>query len=167
MNFLKLLGSLLVHLLKTITLSVDPRPDRILKRFWEALKGFCRFLRQTHPEQEEQDEVCETVSNPAFHRPDPCIYSQRYLMDLGLAVTWDNPDIVLLRNGVPVVETELLPNTEYEVRATIWNNSYEAPVVGKGTGFTTPCTTGGTRSMRFTHANGSASSIPPRTGHPR
>lgn len=51
-------------------------------------------------------------------------------MDLGLAVTWDNPDIVLLLNGVPVAESELLPSTEYEVRATIWNNSYEAPVVG-------------------------------------
>ena len=37
-----------------------------------------------------------------------------------------------LQPGLPTVETELLPNTEYEVRATIWNNSYEAPVVGKG-----------------------------------
>jgi hypothetical protein len=51
-------------------------------------------------------------------------------MSLGLAVTWDNPDIILLRNGVIVAESDLLPNTEYEIRATIWNNSYEAPVVG-------------------------------------
>jgi hypothetical protein len=130
MNFLKLLGSIIVHLLKAISYRWILDLIDILKRFWEALKGFLRFLRQPHPEQEEQDEGCETVSNPAFHRPDPCIYSQRYLMDLGLAVTWDNPDIVLLRNGVPVVETALLPNTAYEVRATIWNNSYEAPVVG-------------------------------------
>ena len=130
MNFLRLLGSILVHLLKAISYRWILDLIDILKRFWAALKGFFRFLKQPHPLQEEQDEGCETVSNPAFHRPDPCIYSQPYLMDLGLAVTWDNPDIFLLRNGVPAVETELLPNTEYEVRATIWNNSYEAPVVG-------------------------------------
>jgi hypothetical protein len=129
-NFLRFLGLLLLHLVKALSYRWILDLVDILKRFWVALKGFCRFLKQPHPVREEQDEGCETVSNPAFHRPDPCIYSQRYLQDLGLPVTWDNPDIVLRRNGVPVVETELLPSTEYEVGATIWNNSYEAPVVG-------------------------------------
>jgi hypothetical protein len=45
-------------------------------------------------------------------------------------VSWDNPDIVLFRNGVIVPEGNLLPNTEYEIVATIWNNSFDAPVVG-------------------------------------
>jgi hypothetical protein len=129
-NYLKFLGALLVHFAKALSYRWILDLIDILKRFWAALMGFCRFLKQPHPAREDQDERCETVNNPALHRPDPCIYSQRYLMDLGLPVTWDNPDIVLRRNGVPVVETELLPNTEYEVGATIWNNSYEAPVVG-------------------------------------
>lgn len=73
---------------------------------------------------------CGPIDHPSFHRPDPLIYSQKYLLELGLAVTWDNPDIIVLRNGVPVPEWELLPNTLYEIDATIWNNSYEAPVVG-------------------------------------
>ena len=130
MNLLRLLGSVLVHLVETIAYRWILDLIGILKRFWEALKGFCRSLRQPHPVREDQDKGCETVSNPALHRPDPCIYSQPYLMDLGLAVTWDNPDIVVRLNGVPVVESEVLANTEYEIGATIWNNSYEAPVVG-------------------------------------
>jgi hypothetical protein len=62
-------------------------------------------------------------------RPDPLIYCQRQLIEQGFAVTWDNPDITLLKSGVPVSPTELDPNTTYEVRAQIWNNSLEAPVV--------------------------------------
>jgi hypothetical protein len=64
------------------------------------------------------------------HRPDPCIYSQSYLLLQGLPVTWDNPDIAIKLGGVVVPEGELLPNTLYEVEATVWNNSYDAPVVG-------------------------------------
>jgi hypothetical protein len=51
-------------------------------------------------------------------------------MKLGLPVTWDNPDIELLRNAVVVPEHDLLPSTLYEIRARIWNNSYNAPVFG-------------------------------------
>jgi hypothetical protein len=70
------------------------------------------------------------INNPAFHRPDPCIYSQPYLLKLGLPVTWDNPDIVLRKGGIIVPEHDLQPDTDYEIEATVWNNSYEAPVVG-------------------------------------
>jgi hypothetical protein len=45
---------------------------------------------------------CVPIRNSAFVRPDPLIYSQYYLTGLGLAVTWDNPDIQLRCNGVPV-----------------------------------------------------------------
>jgi len=70
------------------------------------------------------------IDHPAFVRPDPMIYSQRALMDQGLAVTWDNPDITLLKGGVPVSSSELEPATTYEVRSRIWNNSLDAPVIG-------------------------------------
>jgi hypothetical protein len=72
---------------------------------------------------------CVTIDNPAFVRPDPLLYSQRYLLDRGLAVTWDNPDISLSKGGVPVSSGELEPATTYEVTARIWNNSLEAPVI--------------------------------------
>jgi hypothetical protein len=102
---------------------------KLARRFCQSLRGTCRYLRQGGTAKGDPDR-CTTVHSPAFHRPDPCIYDQYYLMSLGLAVTWDNPDITLLRNGTPVTETQLFPNTEYTIRATIWNNSYEAPVVG-------------------------------------
>jgi hypothetical protein len=78
---------------------------------------------------------CVPINNPAFVRPDPLIYDQYYLTSLGLAVTWDNPDIQLYLNGVPVSSSQLQPGTTYEVVAQIWNNSTEAPVVNMPVAF--------------------------------
>src|SRR6516162_6100669 len=78
---------------------------------------------------------CVPINNPAFVRPDPMIYDQYYLTSLGLAVTWDNPDIQLYSNGTPVSSSLLLPGTTYEVVAQIWNNSTDAPVVGMPVAF--------------------------------
>ena len=72
---------------------------------------------------------CVPIDRPEYLRPDPLIYSQRYLMDQGLAVTWDNPDIVLYENGVPVASHELKAATTYEVRSRIWNDSLDCPVI--------------------------------------
>ncbi len=72
---------------------------------------------------------CVPMSHPAFKIPDPLIYSQYYLMGLGIAVTWDNPDAVLRKNGVDVSSSALKPSTEYEIVARIWNNSFDAPAV--------------------------------------
>lgn len=66
----------------------------------------------------------------AYARPDPLLYSQPYLRSLGLAVTWENPDIQLRLNGAPVSLDHLQPNTEYEVVARIWNAATEAPAIG-------------------------------------
>ncbi len=101
----------------------------LCKRALEAWRKFCEFLKLPHPKQEELAD-CTVVNTPSFHRPDPCIYSQDYLLKLGLAVTWDNPDIVLRKGGVIVTEHDLLPATEYEIDATVWNNSYDAPAFG-------------------------------------
>lgn len=106
----------------------------LLKLLWGAWSVLVMWLRRMEVSEEDprgtQQKGCINIDNPAFHRPDPCIYSQQYLMALGLAVTWDNPDIAILLNGVPVPEHDLLPDTEYEIDATVWNNSYEAPVIG-------------------------------------
>jgi hypothetical protein len=72
---------------------------------------------------------CVPIDHPSFVRPDPLIYCQRKLIDLGLAVTWDNPDVVLFRNGAPVDSHDLDPATTYQVQARIWNDSFDAPVV--------------------------------------
>ena len=71
---------------------------------------------------------CVPIDRPEHVRPDPLIYAQFYLMKLGLAVTWDNPDIQLYLNGLPVSSDLLQPGTAYEIRARIWNNSFTAPV---------------------------------------
>ncbi len=73
---------------------------------------------------------CEPIDKPAMKRPDPLIYSQYDLLARGFAVTWNNPDIELRQGGVPVPAGSLLPDTDYEIVARIWNSSPDAPVVG-------------------------------------
>lgn len=73
---------------------------------------------------------CVIVSPDVYKRADPLIYSQFYLMEQGLAVTWDNPDIQLYENGAPVPSASLKADTDYDVVATIYNNSTDAPAVG-------------------------------------
>ena len=100
---------------------------------WQVLKRFCR-LRHRRPKQGTEHRPtaptnCIPIDHPALVRPDPLLYSQRYLRNLGLAVTWNNPDIVLFKNGVPVSSSNLGPETTYDVQVRIWNNSLEAPVI--------------------------------------
>jgi hypothetical protein len=73
--------------------------------------------------------MCVPIDAPAFVRPDPLIYAQYYLMSLGIAVTWNNPDIHLRLNGAPVNPHELKPATTYQIIARIWNGSTNCPVV--------------------------------------
>lgn len=130
MNLIKFLAKIFVYLLKVLAYQWAIDGASIVKRLIAFLKKFCAWLRLAHADQENQVRNPCKIVHPAFHRPDPCIYSQQYLLSLGLPVTWDNPDIVLRRNGVIVGEHDLLPNTDYEIDATIWNNSYDAPAVG-------------------------------------
>jgi hypothetical protein len=78
---------------------------------------------------------CVPINDPAFVLPDPLIYDQYYLTSLGLAVTWDNPDIQLYLGGSPVSSSLLAPGTTYEVVAQIWNNSTDCPVVAMPVAF--------------------------------
>src|SRR5262245_6893920 len=129
MKLLRFLLEIIVKFVKGITYDWVVALIDIIRLFVDVVKGICR-PEPPHSETNATNTGCASVDNPAFHRPDPVIYSQKYLLSLGLAVTWDNPDIALFKNGVQVSEGDLLPNTEYEIRATIWNNSYDAPIVG-------------------------------------
>lgn len=73
---------------------------------------------------------CAVVRPEVYKRADPLIYSQGYLMEQGLAVTWDNPDIQLFDAGLPVPSTGLQAGKTYEVVARVHNNSTDAPAVG-------------------------------------
>jgi hypothetical protein len=69
----------------------------------------------------------QTLPATIYRRPDPMIYDQYYLQSLGLAVTWDNPDIHLERPlGTPVSSHDLAPKTDYHVISRIWNLSEKA-----------------------------------------
>ena len=66
---------------------------------------------------------------PALKKPDPFLYSQQYLISLGLPVTWDNPDIFIYQGNTLVDPHDLHANTTYTVVARIWNNSQDVPVI--------------------------------------
>lgn len=103
---------------------------RVLGRdLLEHLQRWCRREQLSERERRRAHSRCVPIYEPAYKRPDPMIYSQTYLMKLGLAVTWDNPDIQLYQSVVPVPSSRLDPDTEYDIVARIWNNSTEAPVV--------------------------------------
>jgi hypothetical protein len=72
---------------------------------------------------------CMPISDKVYRRPDPTIYSQSYLITQGIAVTWDNPDIQLWRDDLPISSQALDPDTDYEVVARVWNNSIDAPAI--------------------------------------
>ncbi|THK34861.1 hypothetical protein EHS39_28260 [Ensifer sp. MPMI2T] len=91
---------------------------------WRAARRLPERARRATPA------TCVPIREPAFHRPDPLLYSQYDLMRRGFAVTWNNPDIEVLKGGSAVSTSDLEPSTEYDVVARIWNNSGDAPVVG-------------------------------------
>ena len=122
-----LLYLLLLRFLRDIVALV--REILAIFRRYERLRDDRRGQRSGCPPR------CGRVPPDIYRRADPCIYSQRYLLEQGLAVTWDNPDIQLFENGNPVSSSSLEADTEYEIRATIWNNSTKAPAVGLGVEF--------------------------------
>ncbi len=97
--------------------------------FVDYVRRLCIEKRVPERIRRLSTDPCVAIQRPEFKRPDPLIYSQSYLMEQGLAVTWDNPDIELRRNGVVVPSEKLELDTEYEIVATVWNNSTDAPVI--------------------------------------
>jgi hypothetical protein len=106
------------------------------------LIGFIRLLEELSRRKKHREDLrrhghrykrCQVIPPDVYKRPDPLIYSQQYLMSQGLAVTWDNPDIQLYdvaAGFLPVSSHELKAAREYEIRATIYNGSTDAPAIG-------------------------------------
>jgi hypothetical protein len=103
---------------------------KLLPALIAIVRRLCRRCRLPTRERRRSPDPCVPINEPAYKRPDPLIYDQYYLMSLGFAVTWDNPDIQLYRNGAPVASSALDPDTDYEIVARVWNGSTEAPVIG-------------------------------------
>jgi hypothetical protein len=60
-------------------------------------------------------------------KPDPCLYSQSYLLQQNVPVTWDNPDIWLTElDGTLRSSSDLLPDHPYLVHGRIWDASFDA-----------------------------------------
>jgi hypothetical protein len=122
--------AILLFLLRAVVYGWLVALVRLIRVLWARLLAALRRGRLPDRLGRADPGHCVRVSDPAYKRPDPLIYDQYFLMSLGLGVTWDNPDIVLLEGGVPVPSSEIKPDTEYVVSARIWNGSTEAPVVG-------------------------------------
>jgi hypothetical protein len=109
-----------------------------LKGFVALLKAICKALHGHSHRPERDGECCLHLPPEVYKRPDPLIYDQYYLMAMGLAVTWDNPDIELFEVnpgapdglGAPVASSALQAGHPYKVRVRVWNGSYDAPAVG-------------------------------------
>lgn len=89
---------------------------------------WCLLLRLFGRSCEERGEreKCLEIPQHIKRKPDPCLYSQFYLISLGYSVTWDNPDIVItLPDGTAVNSYQLLPDTDYLVRAQIHDASFD------------------------------------------
>lgn len=131
-NLLKIIYSLLVRgpvafllgVVQLIFLLLVAIPSILVKLIEKMLK----CLRKMNYKEEEDRKHC----NPPFpeevmRRPDPCIYSQTYLAQQGLPVTWNNPDIWMAKLSTPnVIEADsyhLQENTEYIVSVRVHNAS--------------------------------------------
>jgi hypothetical protein len=102
---------------------------RLPKQLWLLIVYICRgCLRGLKPRPRCKNEI--DLPPDVHKRADPMLYSQFWLMSMGVAVTWDNPDIQLYRANVPVSSDLLEKDTVYEVRVRVWNNAYDAPAPG-------------------------------------
>jgi hypothetical protein len=94
------------------------------------LGKLCRYWKVIAGEYGRPGRDCVYFPERVINRPDPCIYSQFALMNLGQPVTWDNPDIVLRKGGVEQFTYDLSVGTEYDVEVTVHNASRKKPAPG-------------------------------------
>jgi hypothetical protein len=94
--------------------------------FWRTI---CRILIIIFQKRKGGD-PCVYFPERVINRPDPCIYAQFFLMQLGHPVTWDNPDVAISLQGVEQYTYNLKVNTEYDLQITVHNSSNEKPALG-------------------------------------
>lgn len=121
--------ALTLRIVKILAYQWIPALVSVVRRFCEICHA-CWDRRNDGRAGKTSKSPCNPIDEPAFHKPDPMIYSQYDLMAQGYAVIWDNPDIEVRKSGVVVPSSNLDPNTEYEIVARIWNKSKDAPVIG-------------------------------------
>ena len=95
-------------------------------RCWERL---CRIWLIVTNARKTGDR-CVYFPERVINRPDPCIYDQFLLMQLGRPVTWDSPDIGIFLGGVEQYTYGLTVDTTYDVVITVHNSSAEKEARG-------------------------------------
>ena len=98
--------------------------SKILKEVLALLAYLCQFFWG-----KKRPSADHCVCPPALKKPDPFLYSQQFLLSLGLPVSWDNPDIYIYDGSTLVDPHNLHASTTYTVVARIWNNSPDVPVI--------------------------------------
>jgi hypothetical protein len=106
---------------------------RFLKYLWRKFEECLAHLHRSKdtPARRNFREVCCFTPPPEIRaRPDPCIYSQDWFELRHIAFVWDNPDFRIfdVATGNPAAPLNLQPNTDYDVEATIHNNSFMAAI---------------------------------------
>lgn len=114
---------LLIILLIILILVLMRHGFRGLEMIYEV---FCRKRKK-----EPGIPVCCLEIPPELRpRPDPSVYSQKWLMARGLGVTWTNPDfrLVEVATGIVADNYSLNPNTDYRIEVTVHNQSTMAAI---------------------------------------
>lgn len=103
--------------------------DNIRHKGWAS--NLCRIWHIiTREPKTPCGDPCVTFPGHLIRKPDPCIYSQFLLMQLNQPVTWDNPDVAILLNGVEQDTYSLTAGTEYRLQITVHNASRDKPAIG-------------------------------------
>ena len=111
----------------------------VVSAFPRLFTMLLRRLRDCWHKRTGPDQAMRCLPIPAgvWLQPDAYLYSQRYLMSLGIAVVWENPDVTLTdMGGAAVGSHDLLPSTDYRLTAMIHNKSATAPAPGLPVVFT-------------------------------
>jgi hypothetical protein len=106
------------------------RPEKAERACRKPRSRLCRIWKILTSEKTPCGDPCVVVPGHVIRKPDPCIYDQFLLMQLGQPVTWDNPDVRIFLNGVEQDTYNLTVSTEYDVEITVHNSSRDKTADG-------------------------------------
>jgi hypothetical protein len=105
----------------------QPQTERASKGgFWDWICKVFRVVVGKRP----GSRGCIYIPERIINRPDPCIYDQFLLMQLGQPVTWANPDFSIMLGGVPQYTYGLTVSTTYDIHIKVHNSSRQKPALG-------------------------------------
>lgn len=108
----------------------NARRQQVALKGWRRGCILCRLRTILKNRKTPYGDPCVVVPGHLIRKPDPCIYSQFMLMQLGQPVTWDNPDVRIFLNGVEQYTYNLEVGTDYDVEITVHNASRDKPALG-------------------------------------